>query len=558
MTKHSLDWKYFDWGEFQRLCIEIAEMIVTDCSFSEYLGPGQKQEGIDLISFKRKEGKFFTIQCKREKKLTESDFKKILSEFYNGEYFKISSYFIIATSANLQKSSLQKFINNAKIENYDKYGLEFDCWDVTVIEKYLKNRYDLVTKYFGDFQAEEFCIRQMRYERLQNISALPNYIQRKLIKFNGNISNKIPMNFSPVSTFNLIDLVTSDRTRACRICVVGDAYQGKSSYIKQTVFELQENHPKLQPILLQIKEYNVQPISELLSKIYGEWRKIPLRDIVLILDGLDEVPTEKFNEMVNHIKEFALTYCHISIIFSCRKLFYIKYNVANNLYDFETYDLFNLQYEDVDRYIVSVLNDLSNAFKTEASVIGISNLLFHPFYLVNIVKEYKRPPNLLSGSKMKVIDSLINRSFDISKYRKIKGSESIKDEVYQFNHVIEKFAFALQLAGVNSFSNDIIQQLFNTEERLLLQHNSLLTHSETSWGFINALFQEHIAARKLSKMSYDGILTHCTVGKSIKKIKTKWIQTISSLLSILDDKNYLFEQIFNLVESDNLELLKTN
>lgn len=556
MIKEHLDWKYFDWKEFQTLCIAIAEMIVPDCNFSEYLKPGQRQEGIDLISFMRKEGKFFCIQCKREENLCIRDLQKIIALFRSGEYFEKSSDFVIATSAELQNSELQIFINTTKIELYNECGLVFDCWDRTIIETHLQKRYDLVAAYFGQLQAEEFCYPQMRYERIQKMEPLANYIPRKLIKLADKNKNKeYKWDFSPVTTFNLIDLVTGERSKAARICIVGDAYQGKSSYIRQTVVQLQETHHQLQPIFLQIKEYNVQPIVELLSKIYGEWKNIPLRDIVLIIDGLDEVPTERFTEMINHIREFTLAYCPVSLIFSCRKLFFAKYNIAGILTDFDTYDLYSLQHGNVDSYINSTLGDLSEPFKTAASLSGISGLLFHPFYLVNIVEEYNRPPHQLPGSKVKVIDSLINRSFDIARYRKIKGSESVNDEMYQFNNVVERFAFALQLAGANSFSSDIVQELFNSDERLLLQHNSLITQSETNWTFINALFQEHIAARKLSKMDFENILIHCTVGYSVKKIKTKWIQTISSLLSVLDIGSDLFEQIFRLTENDNIELL---
>jgi hypothetical protein len=248
------------------------------------------------------------------------------------------------------------------------------------------------------------------------------------------------------------------------------------------------------------------------------------------VDGLDEVPSEKFSEMINHIKEFSLSHCPVSIIFSCRKLFYTKYNIGTALQDFDTYELYALQHDDVNNYINSVLGSLAGKFSAEASLAGISSFLYHPFYLVNIAEQYIHLPHKLPGSKTKVIDNLISQSFDVAQYRKIKGSELVKDEHYQFNDVIEKFAFALQLAGLNTFHTDMISELFTADERLLLQHNSLITHSADSWGFINALFQEHIAAKKLAKLEYETIVAYCTVG--IKKNKDKM------------DTNYLFAFVF--------------
>ncbi|HMK27776.1 MAG TPA: hypothetical protein VK483_17215 [Chitinophagaceae bacterium] len=556
MPRKTLDWEYFDWREFQTLCIAIAEMIVPDCNFTEHLRQGQKQDGIDLISFSRREGKLFCIQCKREKKLTEDDLKKIISKFRSGEYFDKSSHFIIATSADLQKSDLQNFIHISQIELLNECGLFFDCWDISNIETTLKKRWDLVAKYFGKLQADEFCYPQLRYKIFQEINPLPHYIPRKLTHFSKKEKNTdFQWSFTAIKTFNLLELITSSRDKASRICIVGDAYQGKSSYIKQCIIELNHSDFHFQPVFIQIKDYNVQPVEQLLKTLCGEWQNIPLRDLILIIDGLDEVPTEQFNEMINHIKEFSAAYQPVSIVFSCRKLFYIKYNVALSLSDFDTYDLYPLQYSDVEIYLKSTLHNLFDKFKRAVSLADISGLLYHPFYLVNIVDEYLKPPHKLPNSKIKVIDSLIDRSFDFAQYRRIRGSESVNDESVRFKEVIEMFSFALQLAGVNSFSNTIIQQLFNADERLLLQHNSLITQSENNWGFANALFQEHIAASKLAKMCYADIVALCTVGNSIKKIKTKWIQTISSLISILNPDKELFKEIFTLIEEDNIELL---
>lgn len=556
MTRASLDWKYFDWREFQTLCIAIAEMIVPDCNFSEHLRPGQKQDGIDLVSFRRKGDKLFSIQCKKEESLTEGDLKKIVKTFKEGLYFDKSSDFIIATSADLQNRDLQNFIHTTQIELKNECDLFFDCWDISNIGTLLRKRWDLVSKYFGKLQADEFCYPQARYDSLQEIEPVPHYIPRRIIQFAAKKnSNDSYWNFSPIKTFSLIELITTNRDKADRICIVADAYQGKSSYIKQCILELKQGQFHLQPVFIQIKDYNVQPIDQLLKTLFGEWQTIPLRDLLLVIDGLDEVPTEKFAEMISHIKEFSTAYQPVPIIFSCRKLFYSKYNVVASLPDFNTYDLYPLQHDDVETYLKSALGSLADQFRSAVGLAGISSFLYHPFFLVNIVEEYLKPPHKLPDSKVKVIDSLIDRSFDFTRYRKIKGSESVNNESVRFKDVIEQFAFALQLAGINSFTNDDVQQIFSIDDRLLLQHNSLVTNSENSWGFVNALFQEHIAANRLSRMSFENIVELCTVGSTIKKIKTKWIQTISSLISILDPNSELFQKIFRLIEGDNIELL---
>ncbi len=556
MAKGKLDWDNFDWGEFQRLSISIAETIVPDCNFSEYLKHGQKQEGIDLIAFKRKNGKFYCIQCKREIKLILSDLKLIIKEFQEGVHFKVSSNFTLVTSVDLQKPNLLKYLNETKLEFYEKYKIELEFWDIHKIEKELKSKKELVAYYFGKQKADEFCIPQLRNHNFKNIEPIIDYIPRQITKFS-NVSNDgyFYSRNSFKETYDLKEIILNNPTGAKHICIIADSHQGKSCYIKQTAFELLSVNNGVAPILIEIKSYNVQPIETLLMTLYGFWEQIPLKNIVLIIDGLDEVPTDKFEEMIKYIHEFNQSYRPVSIIFSCRKLFFNKYDVSSILNEFDIYDLAPLQSEDIETFLKMKLDSSYENFISSVNTSRITTLLYHPLYLINIVSEYLIPPHKLPNSKSQIIEDLIAKSFKLSEYRKTNGSESLKDEIVVFKKVIEKFAFSLQLAGLNAFSDEEVQELFDKGERMLLQHNSLITHSAKSWSFTNALFQEHIAALLLSKIDFEHIISYCTVGGKIKKIKLKWLQTISSLISMLEPNSEKLLKVLELIEDDNIELL---
>lgn len=83
----------------------------------------------------------------------------------------------------------------------------------------------------------------------------------------------------------------------------------------------------------------------------------------------------------------------------------------------------------------------------------------------------------------------------------------------------------------------------------------MLHFNDGSWSFVNAMFQEYLAASVLSNLSVDQIAQYVTVGTKFKKIRAKWVQTISSLLSMLPYGTSRFSQILNLIEQDNIELL---
>lgn len=549
-----LDWSNFDWQYFQTLSIELAKSVVPTCSFLEYLKPGQKQDGIDLLGFMGSEGKFICVQCKKEKTLTSGEIKNIIGEFKLGQFYKNCSHFIIITSADLQNRKIQSEISLLKIELKNNSNLEFHCLDKSNIETLLRTKWHLVAYYFGEEHATRFCYPQTKYKSLQNIIPVNDYIPRKVTLYSKSGTEEDHFfTYTQRKFLDIKGIIVEDRLKTNRFCLIADAYQGKSYYLKNLAFELSQIE-NIQPLFIEVKNYNIQAFETLLDTKYGAWKAIPLKDIILIIDGVDEAPTEKFVEVIKQINEFGLKYNPVSIIFSCRKLFFNKYDVSSKLETFDVLELWGLDSDDITWYLNSKAITRPNDLIDAAYNSGIGSLLYHPFYLIHIVEEYRLPPYKLPDNKIKVIDGLIERSLKNSMSRQTKGSDSIKDESFNFKKTIEKFAFGLQLAGTNSLSNSEIQQLFDSDEKLLLQHNSLVIHLNENWSFANALFQEHIAASLLSKMNFEQIVSICTVGKSIKKIKTKWIQTVSSLLSILEYDGELFQKVFSLIEEDNIEL----
>lgn len=556
MNNNYLDWNGFDWSQFQTMSIYIAENIFPDCNFDEYLKQGHKQEGIDILSFNRKNGNILTIQCKREKKISSKNLETILEEFVKGGFSNKASHFILITTADMQNPKIQGEIYSCKEVFRKKYKIEFECWDNKFIETRLKDMWGLVAYYFGKQVATMFCYPQLRYPALDNLAPVLDYIPRKVAPFGKNDpSENIIRYLTKRNLFELKDIFIQNRLRTNRICIIADAYQGKSSYLKQAAYDLKESGLGIHPFFIEIKNYNVQPVESILDKLYGSWLNIPLKDVIVILDGLDEAPTDKFTEMVKYVHEFSQSYSPVSIVLSCRKLFYNHYDVGRWLQPFNIYELDSLNSELIDFYLTNKLKKQSNVFKDEVYKKGIWNMLYHPFYLVNLVEEYLKPPNKIPANKLKVLDGFIERSYNNSLSRQTKGSESVKQDSFLFKQTIERLAFALQLAGTNSFIDTEMQQLFKHDERLLLQHNSLLVITGNSWSFTNALFQEHLAAAFLVKMDYGQIVSFCTVGNSIKKIKTKWIQTISSIFSLLEYDNNIYQELLELIEQDNIELM---
>lgn len=306
--------------------------------------------------------------------------------------------------------------------------------------------------------------------------------------------------------------------------------------------------------MMEIKDVNTAPIEDILNRNFRQWKSVPLKDLVIFIDGLDEAPTDEFRKMVDYISEFAKTTPSVNIILSCRKQFYDKLGVREKLDGFELYELYKIQEQERNDYLKRCLIGSIPEFLSEVKKVGVGGLLEHPFYLINLVAEYNRSQEI-PNSKIEVIKLFIKKAYDKSIKRRIKHGKIIQDESVKFEKVIGRFALALQLAEVNSFQYEEVQELFETDDIELLQHNSVINVHSNSWSFTNAMFQEYFAALLLSQLPFKQIKQYATVGTEIKKVKEKWVQTISTLLSILKNDAPLFNELFKLVEQDNIELL---
>lgn len=107
MNDKSLDWKDFDWKEFQTLCIRVGEAYFPGVNFDPYLKEGQKLDGLDIITFKSKEGSFLGIQCKDVKRMTLGDIDKAIKALLDGALKNKVNHFVLTTSADLQSRTIQ-------------------------------------------------------------------------------------------------------------------------------------------------------------------------------------------------------------------------------------------------------------------------------------------------------------------------------------------------------------------------------------------------------------------------------------------------------------------
>lgn len=555
LTEITNRWQSLSWEMFQEISIHAAHSKFPKYSFEEYLKKGNKQDGIDILSSIGSNQKYISLQCKKVKKLTEYDIRSILAQFINNRFIERCSIFIIATTADLNSKTLQELKDRLTKEIDEEYKVRVLFWDINFFKIHFKDFYSIIEYYFDRAFADLLCFRPYRPDEKHLVKQVTPFIPRYVTTIPLRQTNTFKYSLFQVELQKLKDLIIKDRMYTKQICLIGDAYQGKTILLKQTAFELQNIDTPFVCLFLEIKHSNIRPLDEILRARFFNWESIPTKDMVIFIDGLDEVPTDKFISAINYIKEFSDSYPFINLVFSCRKLFYNHYQVYNTLSDFTFNELYQIQHADTHQYLMDTLGKLYGKFNDEINKSSIGALLLHPFYLTNIVDEFKKPPYRLPANKLTIIDRLVANSLNQSKLRKLASGHIFQHKLVLYNRTIHKLSFALQLSGQNSFSDTEIQDLFSETEIELLQHSSLVTSNGKSWSFSNAIFQEHLCAAVLSSFKFDEIINCVSIGKVNKKIRTKWIQTVSSLLSLLDTQTPLYKKLLRFVEHDNIELL---
>jgi hypothetical protein len=550
MKKTELDWSKFPWEKFEELIVYLTQDAFDDPLIQRYLKQGNKQDGIDLISLRRNTGSHLCIQCKKTSEFYLSDLKEAEGEFIKGTFAGSTDTFILATSSDCQKKTIQQHYQIQAKLFLEDYNLNYQLWDKNTIETLLKNHFPIVQYYFGLIQARQHCF--MPSPVLPKYQDIADYIPRFLLNIND--INDNPFGRNTVPSLPLTDLLKQDIFQTKHICLLADAYEGKTSLLTHTAYELMESHSSIVPLLIILKDTTLRPIHELLREHYLAWESTPINNLVVMIDGLDEVAVDRFSDVINLIKDFTRSFPLVNLIFSCRKLFYSSYHLEKQL-KFEYYQLQPIGYYYQDQYIGKKLGNQKEQLQKRIRQMDLDELMQNPFYLIQITKWFRTNPKLLPANKADITEKFIEESLEFSATRRLSGGQQLDGQRVAYKKVLQKFALSLQLAGLNAAPKEFVQELFSTQESELLQTSSIIVVSNNSWSFNNAMFQEQLAARQLISFPATQIIPMICTGHKIRKINTKWIQTIASYLSLLPLNHSDREVILKVINEDNIELI---
>jgi len=324
-----------------------------------------------------------------------------------------------------------------------------------------------------------------------------------------------------------------------RIVLLSDAGVGKTIELQQVAWYFSTGEKHLYPLLVSLNKY-VQSLSDLLPH---NWSEIPESQLLLVLDGLDEIESQNKRAAIRQIETFSDQHPDARIIVSCRTNFYNleTEQISGTLSKFSSYILLNLNAEDIQNYIDKVLSNFARDFNNAIIRNQLQELLKIPFYLIHLVELFRATKNL-PNSKAEIFERLLiaRIQLDVAHYR---TTIELAEKRTAIIHTLERLALGMEVLGRNYITNDEFQKLINDEElRNLIKYCTVWRKNQTealTWEFEHNNFQEYLAARVLSRQNIAKIKEFISFEPEYAKVIPSWLNTVSFLLNMSDNHDFL-------------------
>lgn len=541
------------WENFEKLCLRLAqqECEIEDCR--QYGVQGDAQEGIDIYAKKESAEKYTVYQCKKVQNFGPQKIINAINTFLEGGWVYNTEKFVLCTQERLNiKKREDEIIAQRKILNEKNISLK--TWDKHGLDSELKKYPQLINDFFGEQWVRAFC----GDEAVNNIKvSVPLPTKRKYENPNAYISRRIiPFTNSELHTFfKQGESITKILEKENRISLLGWAGTGKSFELQRLAYELSSDNNPYFPFLIELNIHTDKSIQDYIPEI----TKIPQNAIVLCLDGLDEVQAGSFNSVSRKIREFGVDFPKAKIVVSCRSNFYttvLENEGLSTLSGFKSFSLANLGLKEVENYLEEKFPLKKNSFLKEIRNKNLESLLYIPYYLIKLSEQYLHD-NRISNSKTELFKEVIaeNINKDVTRYFPDKR-EAIEKEMRM---LLEKLAFVLEYQGKNHCTWEELQKCFKEKELTIIKSaGSLLNGNEglkSVWKFNHNNIQEYLAAIILSKRKFEEIKKVIAFQPSFKKAKPTWVNTLSFLISILNNRNELWEKLLSWLIKNEPELI---
>ena len=250
-------------------------------------------------------------------------------------YFKTENFYPMNSYEVDQIGEVIKF--KEKIKDLD-IGLYDEFKDKEEFREKIFNSLFYIVENFDELTSGKSSIAKIKY------SEPPGYLQRNVI---------LTEKYTPETLFLRDELsqdILSVVKQRNRVVLLSDAGVGKTIELQRIAWHYSNDDSPFFPLFLPLNKYVNQNISELLPP---NWSRIPDSQLLIILDGLDEIESKNKNDAIRQIELFSEQHPNSHIIVSCRTNFYKSETKQSSgtLSGFSSYVLLDLNRTEIEKYI---------------------------------------------------------------------------------------------------------------------------------------------------------------------------------------------------------------
>lgn len=524
------------------------EIINNRISYDIYLGIFWNRFGTPTGELNKERGEEFGSGTEEEYYLALEKWKRDKAAMLMYVFFKAPNSSTNAKEA-IQTLKVQQFKENLfqtgwvnEFDRTEEFSSKITSILYGITIKFLKVKDWKNFKINGQTCLKSVEVLKSIFEKL--VAPIQYYIPRTVKKVSGGGGNE---------DIQLMDGIRYSK----RVVLLGNAGAGKSIALQQLGREVLNSVSPLIPIYQRFNTYVDKDLEDFLPE---QWKDIDPDNLLLLLDGVDEVPPDYFLTVIRKIQGFSDKFPSVKIAVSCRTNFY---NLPNdmergNLKGFDCYFLNELSEKTVSDYVSAVFHTDGTRFIEEAYGHGFYDVIFNPFFL-NLLLTYYKEHLHLESDRAGIIGQFIESriKFDQKHFETTIDIDLSKKEILKISG---KVALAMELMGRNHISDDELYDIVKqSDQRKALKYFSAFNksiQSTESWQFEHNNIREYLAAYLLADQPLNILESLSCFPPDCQIIKPNWANTLSFLLNICNKSET--DRLINwLLERDPEMIVKT-
>jgi hypothetical protein len=442
-------------------------------------------------------------------------------------------------------NELQEYLNGEKTDVDDNTLQFIRIFENEICEKKYQSLYQHVNLELQKKQID--LLQEIRNNQNHPIGPVP---ELKLFSKPLNYINRTVSGYS--NSDKLIEIIKNEHA----VALLGEGGLGKTTELDNVASILSKVGWYCG--LIRLIDYP-DSLEKLIESQFEHWQNIPESSkILVLLDGLDEVSSSNISKVENEIVALIRLKKNVHFLISYRNSYSLFLSLTNEKEESKEMVRVNLDpisEEFIVEYIQDYAQKPTNVIEQFRSL-ELFEICKNPFYLVNYIEIINQTGNV-PDNKSDFFEKILKIRIGKERGKGNSITQNVRLNSGKVLNELEKLALVMQVAGKYKVEDEDIHdlisndELFETSKRIVLYESDLFGF----WRFEHNNFQEYLAAKKLSKCSWEQVEQILFLPN--KNLRPKWYNAISFLINQLDQNSEQHQQLVEwLIENDRVAFVK--